>query len=164
MKYLYKRSGLREDVQIPDHFEPEIFTPTIWGGLFLQEEQKSFKLLAVRLLFQIMTFGRARVYCWRHKGELAHTSYVVPKCWKFPFMKKHDFEIGPCLTYSDFRGRGLYPQMLKYIVSSVGTEKSVFYMIVDENNAASIKGIEKAGFQRCGSVRITKALKRYRVE
>ena len=36
-------------------------------------------------------------------------------------------------------------------------------MIVDENNLSSIKGIEKAGFVRCGSVYISKFARRYRL-
>ena len=53
--------------------------------------------------------------------------------------------------------------MLHYITSIVGTQKTFFYMIVDENNIPSIKGIEKAGFQRCGSVYVTGIMKKYRL-
>ena len=141
----------------------EIFTPKI-RGLILQWENKSFETLAVRCLFQIITLGKAKVYCYRYNGELVHTSYLLPKCYKFPFLSKWDYEIGPCFTYPKWRGKWIYPQMLKYICSSIGTEKSVFYMIVDETNLPSIKGIEKAGFQRCGTIKVTRILKRYKLE
>lgn len=158
--YIYKQSSRSVDF---DNLNVEIFRPTIRGGLIIRGEIKSFKLLAVRAMFQIVTFGKARVYYCRYNGELVHTSYVIPKCYKFPFMSRHDYEIGPCFTYPSFRGKGVYPQMLKYICSSIGTEKSVFYMIVDEANVSSIKGIEKAGFQRCGKIKATKILKRYKL-
>ena len=135
-----------------------------FGGLILQGENKSFETLTVRCLFQIITFGKAKVYCYRYNGELVHTSYLIPKCYKFPFLSKWDYEIGPCFIHPKWRGKGIYPQMLKYICSSIGTEKSVFYMIVDETNLPSIKGIEKAGFQRWGTIKVTKILKRYKLE
>lgn len=134
------------------------------GGVILQGENKSIKLVAVRCLFQLITLGKAKVYCYRYNGELVHTSYVIPKCCKFPFLNKHDYEIGPCFTYPQYRGKGYYPQMLKYICSNIKTENSVFYMIVDETNLSSIKGIEKAGFQRCGTIKVTRFLKRYQLE
>lgn len=118
--------------------------------------------MAIRCLFQMITLGKAKIYCYRADGELVHTSYVIPKCCKFPFMGKEDYEIGPCFTYPKFRGKGLYSQMLKYICSSVGTYKTNFYMIVDETNLPSIRGIEKADFKRCGNVRVTKILKKYK--
>lgn len=164
MKYLYKQSGRSMGFEFNENLDVEIVTPRIRGGLVLQGENKGFKLLAVRCLFQIITFGKARVYCCRYNGELVHTSYVIPKCYKFPFMSKWDYEIGPCFTYPKFRGKGIYPQILKYICSSIGTEKSVFYMIVDETNLPSIKGIEKAGFQRCGTIKVTRILKKYQLE
>ena len=165
MKYLYKKAYSDEEIFGQDDLSIEIVVPTMRNGFILRGEKKqlSVKLWCVRFLLQIATFGKARVYCYRQNGQLVHTSYVVPKCYKFPFLSKHDYEIGPCTTYPDYRGKGYYPLMLKYICSTVGTEKTIFYMIVDENNIASIKGIEKAGFQRCGSVRRTRITKVYRL-
>ena len=164
MKFLYKLSSSNGDVYPIGDLDVEIVTPTIRRGLILQGENKSFKLYVVRCLFQLVTLGKAKVYCYRYNGELVHTSYVIPKCYKFPFMSKYDYEIGPCFTYPKFRGKGFYPQMLKYICSSVGMKKSTFYMIVDESNLPSIKGIEKAGFQKCGNIKVTRILKRYKLE
>lgn len=164
MKYLYKQLGRSMDIESNEILNVEIVTPKIWGRKILQGENKSFKLLAVRCLFQLITFGKAKIYSYRYNGELVHTSYVIPKCYKFPFMSKWDYEIGPCFTHPKYRGKGIYPQMLKYICSSIGTKKTVFYMIVDETNLSSIKGIEKAGFQRCGTIKVTRILKRYQLE
>ena len=160
MKYLYKKSRSNENVPVQDDLKIEIMTPTI-RNLTLKEEQKSIKLLVVRIIFWVLTMGKARLYICRKGGKLVHTSYVIPKCCKFPFLSNVDYEIGPCMTYPAFRGKGYYPMMLRYISSTVGTEKTVFYMIVDEDNIASIKGIEKAGFQRCGNVYVTKIMKQY---
>lgn len=162
--YLYKINRGHDTISLPQDSKIEVFTPTIRRGLLLPGEKKTFKLLMARLLFQIVTRGKARVYFCKHKENLIHTSYVIPKCYKFPFLNNNDYEIGPCFTYPEYRGQGYYPAMLRYICSSVGYEKTVFYMIVDENNASSIKGIEKAGFKRCGSVEITRLTKKYRIK
>ena len=164
MKYLYKKLKSSDTALIPEGLTVESFTPTIRRGLILPGERKSLRLLAVRLLFQLATHGRAKIYAYRENGELVHTSYVIPKCYKFPFLAGDDYEIGPCITYPEYRGNGYYPTMLHYISGSVGSEKTMFYMIVDENNIPSIKGIEKAGFERCGNIQVTKITKRYRLQ
>lgn len=76
-------------------------------------------------------------------------------------MGKADFQIGPCYTVPEFRGKGLYTNTLLYIISQNEYKKSSFWMIVDENNGASIRGIEKAGFLKIGKVKKTKLFKRY---
>lgn len=166
MKYLYKQQKDSMNVESipPEKIDVEIFVPIIGRGLFLRGEKKSFKLMAIRCLFQIITLGKAQLYCYRENDELVHTSYVIPKCCKFPFMGKDDYEIGPCFTFPKFRGKGYYPKMLKHICSNIGSEKSTFYMFVDENNLSSTKGIEKAGFQRCGTIKVSRILKRYQLE
>lgn len=162
MKFLYKKQSCNDEVMFQDDLDIEVITPTI-RRLFIEGEKKSIKLLAARLMFWIITFGKAKLYCYRQGGELAHTSYVIPKCCKFPFLESSDYEIGPCMTCPKFRGKGYYPTMLRYICSTVGSQKTTFYMIVDEENSASIKGIEKAGFTRCGVVEVSKITKTYRL-
>ncbi len=164
MKFLYKRSGSNEKILEHNDLSVEVVTPTIRGGLIIQGEKKNLKLLAVRLWFQCITLGKAKLFCYRQNGELVHTSYVIPKCYKFPFLGKCDYEIGPCFTYPRFRGKGFYPLMLRYICANIGTEHSIFYMIVDESNLSSIKGIEKADFQRCGNVKVTRIMKMYQLD
>ena len=162
MKYLYKRSLVNTSNLSDADIEVKVFQPTLIKKLTLEGE-KSFKNTVVRFLFQLMTRGRARVYYVMIKGELAHTTYVVPKCFKFPFLKKCDYEIGPCYTYPKYRGKGIYPLVLQFVCKHLQNEKSDFYMIVDENNLSSIRGIEKAGFEKCGLVKVTKFLKRYKI-
>lgn len=53
--------------------------------------------------------------------------------------------IGDCFTLPEYRGRGLYPNMLQKIATDID-KKIVIY--VASNNYSSIKGIEKAGFKR----------------
>lgn len=138
----------------------KVFTPSL-RGLFLKSEKIGIKTACIRLLFQVMTFGKAQIYYVQSGNDIIHTSYVIPACVKFPFMDRDDLEIGPCYTYPAFRGKGIYPKVLSEICRRRGNDTSSFYMIVDDTNLPSIKGIEKAGFVRCGSVQKSKISKRY---
>lgn len=164
MKYLYKNAKVDTINANLENMHIDFFVPGIRRGFTIKGEKKTFKRLVVRFLFWLATRGRAKVYYATQDGRLSHTSYVIPKCYKFPFLGADDYEIGPCFTYSEYRGRGLYPAILRYICGSVGKDNSTFYMIVDENNTPSIKGIEKAGFEKCGTVKVSPIMKKYRLE
>lgn len=159
MKYLYSYKASLESTG-GNGINCKVFTPKL-GGLFLPGEVKSAKQFIVRLLFQLMTLGEARIFYVSNECDLIHTSYVIPKCCKFPFLGEEDYEIGPCYTYPEYRGKGIYPAVLQEICSHVGSQSTTFYMIVNEDNLSSIKGIEKAGFRRCGTIKVTRLTKRY---
>lgn len=120
--------------------------------LFIKNENKSIKNAALRLYFWLFSHGKLWVYYVKHGHEIIHTSYVMQKSYKFPFMKKNDFEIGPCFTKSEYRGKGIYPSVINRIQSDVLTDKNSIYMIVRSDNISSIKGIEKSGFINVGFV------------
>lgn len=132
--YSYKLSGFR--IKAPN----EVITKSEIKG---------------RVLFKILALGK--VWLWYVTDEernIIHKSICVSKCLRFPFMKKGDFEIGPCLTVPEMRGRGIYPRVLSSIVKSYRSQNDAdFYMLVAPDNRASIKGIEKAGFVRVGTAK-----------
>jgi len=146
--------------------EVEFFSPSPLRGLFLYGEVPAIRTALARSYFWAISKGKLKIFYFKSEnGEILHTSYVIPKCNKFPFMGNEDYEIGPCNTIESARGRGLYPRMLKYITRCIQYEGAHFWMLVNENNAASIKGVEKAGFALVGYAEKTKYLKRYlRVE
>lgn len=93
-------------------------------------------------------------------GELAHYSYVSYKSYRFPFMTPSDVMIGPCLTFSDFRRKGLYFKALTFLIEEYRNKD--IWIFAQENNLASLSVIEKAGFVFFSDVklnRITKQLK-----
>lgn len=62
----------------------------------------------------------------------------------FKFIPNNGYHIGPCYTEPGHRGKGLYPLLLQHIMDDKPNTK--FYMIIDENNIASIRGVRKVGF------------------
>ena len=160
--YCYKKGTRIENQKNWINEDIKVFTPQIWN-LMLPGENWNTKTVIGRLMFQMISKGKAKIYYVHDGNDLKHRSYVIPKCSKFPFLGASDYEIGPCYTEPKYRGRGIYPTMLKWICESVGNQDTTFYMIVDENNVSSIKGIEKAGFVKCGTVEVTKYTRRYRL-
>lgn len=53
-------------------------------------------------------------------------------------------------TMEAFRGRGIYPALLQYIVRYESTKASRFWIIHAPENRSSLKGIKKAGFHDVG--------------
>lgn len=85
-------------------------------------------------------------YCLLANNIVVAKAEVTGKLPIFPFMPKHGIHIGPCVTMPAYRGRGYYPYLLDYIVRLYGQENC--YIMVEETNTASIRGVEKVGFNR----------------
>lgn len=137
-----------------------VFAPS-FGRFSIPGERIGLKAWLVRASFWLTTAGKFRIFYIKQVGKIVHTSCVVPRCFKFPFLGPGEYSIGPCVTAPQFRGQGLYGKTLTYITGHPMYRDGVFYMSVNEHNAASIRGIEKAGFRRVGKIRKTKILKRY---
>lgn len=161
--YVYKKDN-SESIETVD-FKINKMTPSVFKGYYIEGEKKSIKVSLMRFYFSLITFGKANIfYAISKSGELMHTSYVIPKCFKFPFLMKNEYAIGPCHTYKEYRGQGIYPCVLRFIVRTVGCDDTNFYMSVDSENVSSIRGIEKSGFKKCGIVKKTRILKRYYIQ
>lgn len=139
-------------------WHPRFLSVKIPGERFL-----SFKTRVVRIYFWLLSYGRFSVaYARSLDGQVVHTSYIVGSRLKFPFMGAADFEIGPCYTNVEFRGLGIYPAVLRYILTCK-YGYGYFWMNVSQNNISSIRGIEKAGFERYGYSSKSRWLKIYKI-
>lgn len=113
--------------------------------------KNSVYLNRIDYAWHLITLGKyKKIVVLNKDNSVVHTSCVIGKCFKFPFLSKSSAEIGPCNTHLDFRGRGIYPMVLNYI-RSMGAYTD-YYMLVKTDNTSSIRGIEKAGFLRIGTV------------
>lgn len=103
-------------------------------------------------IWHLATLGKFRkIMIFSQDNRIAHVSRVITRCYKFPFLPKNSAEIGPCTTKPDFRGQGIYTKVLNYIRCEGGSKD--YYMLVADENIASIKGMEKAGFKKIGTVK-----------
>ena len=57
-------------------------------------------------------------------------------------------------TVEEFRGMGIYPQLLQYIIRKESRGTACFWILHSPENLSSEKGIIKAGFQRISKVSI----------
>lgn len=161
MEYvLYRQKGSFSNENQKSEFDIRVlrFTPF---HLFADVENFEIKSFILRFYFGLITAFKAKIFYVVVDNKLVHYSYLIPRCFKFKFLNDKDYEIGPCFTLKEFRGKGIYPAVLKKITTAIN-ENSTFYMIVSSQNISSIKGIEKAKFVKCGIVKKT-FMKNYKV-
>lgn len=89
--------------------------------------------------------GQVAGICWSRSG-LTRSDYFVP-------LQESDATILSCFTFPPFRGRGIYPAMLRYIASTLKDDRGIRRIFIDcrSYNRPSLRGIEKAGFRRIGT-------------
>ena len=90
--------------------------------------------------------GCFKKYQLLHEEIVVCVAEVVSWIPLFRFMPWGGIHIGPCRTIPEERGKGYYPYLLEKIVEE-NPEKE-YYMIIDEKNLSSIRGVEKVGFKR----------------
>ena len=114
------------------------------GGM---ETVKSLIFAIYSLLFRLGS-SRFHVFIEENIG-IVHICFESPSDAHMPWLDKRlkGTEIGGAYTKPSARGQGIYPFIINKIVLT-GSGSTPFYMIVDERNEASVRGIEKAGFQR----------------
>ncbi len=128
--------------------------------LCLDNEKLGLKSKLLRAWFYLVARGVFEIYYVpSESGDIKHTSYVMGKSYKFPYMENDSLVIGPCVTKPEYRGQDIYVSVLRKIIfDNAGKNISIF---AAENNAASLKGIKKAGFIESGVIRKSCVLKRY---
>jgi RimJ/RimL family protein N-acetyltransferase len=77
-----------------------------------------------------------------HRSRVFHSSRLLRN---FHF-EKPLITIGDCFTDDRYRGKGIYPYVLRKIAKQYAHTTQVFILVAPDN-IPSIKGIEKAGFQ-----------------
>jgi RimJ/RimL family protein N-acetyltransferase len=69
-------------------------------------------------------------------------------------LKPNEAHIAACYTHPDFRGKNIFPVVLQHILRYASEQKiDKVYIAVLPENAASRKGIEKAGFSKAATIK-----------
>jgi RimJ/RimL family protein N-acetyltransferase len=107
--------------------------------------------------------GQGWLFLVRSADRYCHYTFVTPGHRYrrlFPIITEpRALLIGPCLTEAELRGRAIYPRVLQHVVATLAEcGYGPFYIDTSLDNVASIRGMEKAGFKRCGVWRGRRAL------
>lgn len=150
MEYFVYKNSLcaKEKLEINKDYEIKMFKPLPWKLYFdMNVEKISFQTSFFRLYISLLSFGKTKIYFAidKNNGNILHSSYIIPRNFKYPFLKKGEYCIGPCNTAPMFRGRGIYPYVLRYILCD--NPDIIFKMIIKEENTPSINGVKKADFK-----------------
>lgn len=118
---------------------------------FLREH---IRALSLRRLLRWRGRGSGWVYFASTDGRFCHYSFVTPatRYRKFcPEIPPKALLIGPCMTLPAARGRSIYPRVIQQIANDlIREDRGPVYIQTDTTNTASIRGMEKAGFTKCG--------------
>lgn len=137
MYLYYKKINGGGYPQLPDNVEIVRYAPSFKKGRFIRFVYLTSWIyrLKHRVLYE---------YDVVKDNKVVSRSLVMSKIPIYRFMPRKGIHLGLCFTIPEERGKGYYPLMLKYIQADLKDDD--VYMIVDERNVSSIKGIEKAGF------------------
>ena len=104
---------------------------------------------------------------WRYTitdiKTLVHQSFLYDSIFLLKTINKKGPVIGDCFTNKKYRGQSIYPYMINTITNEALSEgiKEVF-IVVNQDNISSIKGIEKAKFVKFVAISATRWLWFYR--
>jgi hypothetical protein len=132
---------------------------------FRSLDEQDFRALPMPEDFRAEQLSRARrnhpprafgVMC---DGTLAHVSWLYDRAAegesppRYLDLAPHEAEISACVTLPNFRGRGVYGIAIRGI-AEVASQNGIvrIYMKTAPSNAASQRGIVKAGLTPCGRV------------
>jgi RimJ/RimL family protein N-acetyltransferase len=89
-------------------------------------------------------------------GRPVHRSCVFPSFFRFPFMARHDLQIGDTWTEPNHRGKGLATYAIQLVLAYPEFQGRRIWYVVHSSNAASICAAERAGFKKLGAATRTK--------
>ena len=138
----------RSDLDIRRMTQDDLFTLTYGNGRFADQAR----------LYHA-TRGIDTAYGGYIGGELVHMSwvYTAAEYSKEPFqrlaLEDREVEIVNCFTLEKCRGLGIYPYVIQFL-SNLQFQNGVerIYMMADQKNHASQRGIIKAGLNPLGRI------------
>lgn len=133
----YQASFWRPGIARP--FPPGRYDPRIW----------SYSLMSAFGMFGTPDYGALLLR--DRDGSIVHSSLIMPRFARFPFMGRKDLQIGATFTAPACRGRGLALRAVHEILAELHAPDRAFWYLTDHSNTASIRVIEKAGFRLVGT-------------
>jgi len=114
------------------------------------------RLTKNRIKFRYFLKHKSRMYLTLHKNKITGYYFMckISDFKPYPYNKLSLFQgekshyIFFCHTFSEYRGKNIYPYVLTQICKDVEKNSGVAFISTDVDNIPSQKGIEKAGFRR----------------
>ncbi len=100
----------------------------------------------VNILWYLFSLGNFKVLVLLDGQIVVHYSYVTPKIYRFPFMKKGDIQVGPCVTHKSYRGQGVFTKVLELIPSLYPGRDRTIWTYTTEDDIAAQKAFKNAGY------------------
>lgn len=98
-------------------------------------------------------------YTINEGDTLVHKSYVFEKVHLLRLFNKKGPVIGDCYTNKSYRGQAIYPNVINRIANEIlNNQAKEIFMVVNQDNKSSIRGIEKAGFTKFADVKSSRWL------
>lgn len=149
--YTYSHSNRLSSISIPTGLSIETSTDTMMISMIcnITEEEATKRLANNNVVFIAYINNQPAAFGWMARdnakiGELNH-EFLLPTgnryLWNFR-------------TVETYRGLGIYPALLQYILQSANEDADRFWIIHAPENNASLKGIRKAGFDYVGKLYI----------
>ncbi|MCX6235999.1 MAG: hypothetical protein NTY07_00350 [Bacteroidia bacterium] len=111
----------------------------------------------INLLWYLATYGKFKILYLLDGKTVVHYSYITPKSFRFPFMEKDDFMIGPCFTNISYRGKGIFTEVLR-LINSVYNDKEL-WTYTTLTNITSQKVFERTGYKFYSFVKMSRLSK-----
>jgi len=93
-------------------------------------------------------------YTIRESDKLIHVSYLYDNIFLLKLVNKNGPVIGDCYTNKQYRGQSIYPQVInKIALETLKQGIQEVFIVVNQENISSIKGIEKAGFNKFAAIK-----------
>jgi len=126
------------------------------SGEFEKYISSEEKLAKNRTKFKYFLKHGCNMYLTLHENNITGYYFVckISDFKPYPYNKLPLFQgdksyyIFFCHTFSEYRGKNIYPYVLTQICRDVEKKSGVVFISTDVDNISSQKGIEKAGFEK----------------
>lgn len=156
MKYIFYKKNINKinsQIELEENYSFCIWRPGI-NKIFIKGLDVSLFTMLICWIMHHLRLFRGRDYSifvvLYNNSEIAHYSMVLPKSFRFPFMKKDDLQIGPSWTNPKHRRKGLLSFAIAKMHETFKDKDRNFWYITKEENIPSNAAIIKIGFVKFG--------------
>jgi RimJ/RimL family protein N-acetyltransferase len=131
---------------LPPDYSTETWRPA-WNRLTPPTLGPKFLLWWVLHACGIFRNGGYAVVIIRRRGVPVHRTCLIPKYFRWPFMRDEDLQVSSTWTHPDYRNLGLATRALRHALREWSGGGRAFWYVAHAGNAASIAVCRKSAFR-----------------